>query len=318
QEKGSLKISNTKEEAIQSLVQDWNADQRNVSQKIMLAGTRAEVKQLNEYAREKMKEAELLGPSERIKTERGMREIGEGDRILFLRNNRELEVKNGTVGTVERVQYDGNWLTIKTDENKTVSFDPKKYPHLEHGYATTVHKAQGVTVDKAYVLAGRMHDRELSYVSMSRAREKTTLYADKSRLKQGKEIEGLAKSMEKSHQKKTTLDYSEIRIDKEKRVRMEKDRDRVGEGLNKGKATYKEVQINNEKEVEGIYRGVTKIDGEKYAIVETNRSFELVPHNTELRKHLHKEVKISRSGPVMSIQRISRGLIRDRKSRRER
>ncbi|HIE65506.1 MAG TPA: DUF3363 domain-containing protein [Nitrospira sp.] len=124
--------------------------------------------------------------------------------------------------------------------------------------------------------------------------------------------------MEKSHQKKTTRDFTEIRIDKEKRVRMDQDKARVGEGLNKGKTTHKAVQINNEKEVEGTYRGVAKIDGEKYAIMETKQSFELVPHNKELQKHLHKEVKISRSGPVMGIQRVSRGMVRDRKSGRER
>jgi len=88
--------------------------------------------------------------------------------------------------------------------------------------------------------------------------------------------------------------------------------------LNKGKTNQKTVQINNEKEVEGIYRGVAKIDGEKYAIMETNRSFELIPHNKELRNHLHKEVKINRSGSVMGIQRMSRGMVRDKKSGLER
>ena len=47
--------------------------------------------------------------------------------------------------------------------------------HLAHGYATTIHKAQGLTVDRALVLVDDTVAREQAYVALSRARTKTTL-----------------------------------------------------------------------------------------------------------------------------------------------
>ena len=48
--------------------------------------------------------------------------------------------------------------------------------HLAHGYATTVHKAQGATYDRAFVLATDSLTREAGYVAMSRARQGTELF----------------------------------------------------------------------------------------------------------------------------------------------
>ncbi len=51
------------------------------------------------------------------------------------------------------------------------------YAAVDHGYATTIHKAQGATVDRAYVLASGTMDRHLTYVSMTRHRDGAQLYA---------------------------------------------------------------------------------------------------------------------------------------------
>lgn len=44
--------------------------------------------------------------------------------------------------------------------------DAAQYAHIDHGYAVTVHKAQGATVDRAYVLASGGMDRHLAYVGL--------------------------------------------------------------------------------------------------------------------------------------------------------
>ena len=46
---------------------------------------------------------------------------------------------------------------------------------LDHGYATTVHRAQGSTASRAHLLADG-GGRELAYVAMSRAREAAHVY----------------------------------------------------------------------------------------------------------------------------------------------
>ena len=42
---------------------------------------------------------------------------------------------------------------MRTDDGRSVSFDLKDYDRIDHGYAATIHKAQGMTVDRAHVLA---------------------------------------------------------------------------------------------------------------------------------------------------------------------
>src|SRR3546814_11890817 len=73
-----------------------------------------------------------------------------GDRIMFLQNERGLGVKNGTLGTVEEVSPQS--MSARTDDGRDISFDLKDYDRIDHGYAATIHKAQGMTVDRTHVL----------------------------------------------------------------------------------------------------------------------------------------------------------------------
>src|SRR3546814_15334130 len=81
-----------------------------------------------------------------------------GDRIMFLKNERSLEVKNGTLGTVEQVNQRS--MTVRPDDERSVAFDTKDYAHIDHGYAATIHKATGMTVDRAHQHATPGIDRQ--------------------------------------------------------------------------------------------------------------------------------------------------------------
>ncbi len=61
-------------------------------------------------------------------------------------------------------------------EGRAVGFDLKDYAEIDHGYAATVHKAQGVTVDRAHVLAGPTIDRHAAYVALTRHRSSVALH----------------------------------------------------------------------------------------------------------------------------------------------
>jgi hypothetical protein len=117
-----------------------------------------------------------LGQGEVIKTERGAREFAAGDRLYFLKNERSLGVKNGSLGTVERIQRGMLQIRMDGEEDRRLVVDSQQYSHLEHGYAATVHKAQGSTVDRTYVLATSHFDRHSTYVALSRHRETATLF----------------------------------------------------------------------------------------------------------------------------------------------
>jgi hypothetical protein len=93
---------------------------------------------------------------------------------MFLQNERGLGVKNGTLGIVERVSAQS--MTVQTDDGRSVQFDLKDYNKIDHGYAATIHKAQGMTVDRTHVLATPGMDAHGSYVALSRHRDGLELH----------------------------------------------------------------------------------------------------------------------------------------------
>jgi hypothetical protein len=93
---------------------------------------------------------------------------------MFLQNERGLGVKNGTLGTIEQVSAQS--MTVQTDDGRSVHFDLKDYSRIDHGYAATIHKAQGMTVDRVHVLATPGMDAHASYVALSRHRDGLNLH----------------------------------------------------------------------------------------------------------------------------------------------
>jgi len=67
-------------------------------------------------------------------------------------------------------------MAVRLDDGRGVAFDTKDYAHVDHGYAATFHKSQGVTVDRAHVLATPGMDRHSAYVGMSRHRDDVQLH----------------------------------------------------------------------------------------------------------------------------------------------
>ena len=178
----------TREQARDDLIGRWDRDRQASPDKsrIILTHTNDQVRKLNEAARERMREAGDLGDDVRLTVERGARSFASGDRVMFLQNERGLGVKNGTLGTVEQVSERS--MSVHTDDGRSVSFDLKDYDRIDHGYAATIHKAQGMTVDRTHVLATPGLDAHGSYVALSRHRDGMDLhygrddFADENRL----------------------------------------------------------------------------------------------------------------------------------------
>jgi ATP-dependent exoDNAse (exonuclease V) alpha subunit len=101
----------------------------------------------------------------------------ERDRVLVTRNDYRLQVRNGDLGTIRTLDPARRRIEVRLDDGREVSLPYAEFPHLSLGYALTTHKAQGATVKHAYVLAGGpMADREMSYVTASRARQETRFF----------------------------------------------------------------------------------------------------------------------------------------------
>jgi len=133
------------------------------------------VNALNQSARTRRQAHGRLTGGTLVTTERGEREIAVGERLYFLRNDRTLGVKNGTLGTVEAME--GTQLVVRPDgESRRVHVDLNEYAHLDYGYAATIHKAQGTTVDRSYILVTPHLDRHATYVALSRHRHSAALF----------------------------------------------------------------------------------------------------------------------------------------------
>ncbi len=216
----------TREEARAALVDGWAAERRAAPEqsRVILAYTRADVAELNGLARDRLRAAGELGKDHQVETERGARAMARGDRLMFLRNERGLgagpgsrggvAVKNGTLGTVLAVDSKGERLTVRLDgpgqEGKdaapVVTFYVRDYGHMDHGYAATVHKAQGVTVDRAHVLASAHMDRHAAYVALTRHRDGVALHYGRDEFADGRQ---LARALGRERAKDTTLDYGQ-------------------------------------------------------------------------------------------------------------
>lgn len=186
-DRGAVEQHDTKSDAITALMQDYMADfeLRGASaSRLALAYRRKDAYALNQAIRKARQSGGELVDERLFKTNHGPRAFAAGDRIIFMRNDTGLGVKNGTLGTVEK--FDEDSLTVLLDGNRQgltrhLTFSPKQYASIDHGYATTIHKSQGATVDNAFVLSSGKMDRHLTYVAMSRHRETAKIYVDNSR-----------------------------------------------------------------------------------------------------------------------------------------
>ena len=173
---GMVHEARTREQARGDLIERWDRDRQASPDRsrIILTHTNDEVRALNEAARERMRAAGDLGDEVRVTVERGARNFASGDRVMFLQNERGLGVKNGTLGTVAQVSAQS--MAVRTDDGRSVQFDLKDYNRIDHGYAATIHKAQGMTVDRTHVLATPGMDAQSGYVALSRHRDGVDLH----------------------------------------------------------------------------------------------------------------------------------------------
>ena len=215
EEKGNVRGLATKEAALEALVSDWRQDRAGQQSQLMLAHSRADVEALNKKARAALKATGELGDDReftivelaeeagQLVDKKRTRSFANGDRVIFLRNDKKLEVKNGTVGALEEIGDDGAYR-IKLDDGRRITSDLHSYGYLDHGYATTVHKAQGVTVERSYIFASGGFDQHLSYVALTRHRDAAKLYWDRETFKDERAMQW---RLGRENAKDNVLDY---------------------------------------------------------------------------------------------------------------
>ena len=157
------------------LVTDWARDFGDGQSRLILAHRRRDVATFNRLGRWFLQNKGYLGEkSAEVETTNGKIRVSANERIMFLRNDMGLGIKNGSLGTLEKIH--GRVLAVKLDNGRQVAVDTRFYKDFTYGYAATIHKSQGATVDYAYVYATRSFDRHLAYVALTRHRKDMVLY----------------------------------------------------------------------------------------------------------------------------------------------
>ncbi|MBM1556249.1 AAA family ATPase [Sulfitobacter mediterraneus] len=179
---GAIQSEATQDAAIAALIEDYMVDWETtgeVSSRLVLAHSRADVRALNERIRSVKKSAGELVGEITLNTEHGARAFAAGDRIQFTRNDAHLGVKNGTLGTVKVVDADKVEVLLDRVGNeirRKLSINLGRYQAIDHGYAVTIHRSQGATVDNCFVLGSRSMDDHLKYVAMTRHKKQMQFY----------------------------------------------------------------------------------------------------------------------------------------------
>ena len=161
------------------LISDWQKSlDGNIDKQIILAHTRAQTAILNRQARQILLDHKLIDSKEHtVSAITGQVRLSQGDHIVFLKNNYDLNVFNGDFATVKSIE--GSKITA-TLQDRDVTFDSKAYHDFDYGYAVTIHKSQGTTFDRVFTYVdGWGWDRYLTYVALTRHKDNLMIYANK-------------------------------------------------------------------------------------------------------------------------------------------
>ena len=214
--RGRFHIGYDEEKTLTGLVDDWDRYQRANPGKssVVLARTRAEVRALSHLMRERrfaaLPDGERAGKdrahADRVTVivSRGTEderttsplEIVRGDRLRIGATHWEKQLFNGTVVTVEDFKVERGeagtepsvLISARTEDGRAVSFHHDEIRdwygniRLDHGYALTITSAQGLTVDRTFLLADARPSRETIYPAATRHRERLDIYVNRAPL----------------------------------------------------------------------------------------------------------------------------------------
>ncbi len=201
-QKEKINFYENSSQARTALADEFIAKLRNdFSKGMVLTNISFDAQKINSEIRTKLQDQKIV-EQKGIEFDNGSRtiDIAKGDRIIFTRNDYNLDVRNGQRGIVDSITSKGV-INAVLDDGQTKEINVQKYNHIEYGWATTTHKAQGMTVDRAFVYGfanESMASQQATYVQISRAREETKLYIVAG--ERGVEREGMSVKMDAQNQ----------------------------------------------------------------------------------------------------------------------
>jgi hypothetical protein len=182
EQKGGIHWTRTQREARAELLDTYARDVAAAPNKsrFIFAYTNRDVAELNHGAREVHRKQRQLGEDHQLDSADGRLAFAAGDRIQFTKTDKKLGLYNGSTGTVKHIENGRVIVAIDAagkQAGKLVTFDSADFRNFRHGYAGTIYKGQGATVDQSYLYHSEHWRSAASYVGMTRHREKAQLFA---------------------------------------------------------------------------------------------------------------------------------------------
>ena len=191
------------EEARATLLERWSADtETSRGKRFVFAYTNEEVRRLNdalqaiEIARGRVRDCITL------ETERGTLSVGVGDRIAFRGTWKPKGIYAGALATVASIE--GTRMTVRSDRGREIVFDNREFTNIDLGYAGTIYRGQGKTLDQTYLLHTHHWRDAASYVAMTRARAQTEVFVGRD---QAPSLRALSAQMARQSSRGSTLRY---------------------------------------------------------------------------------------------------------------
>lgn len=171
---GRVVTSMNAEAVRDEMVEQWWQHRSAGGDALMMARRNADVDDLNRRARRHVvASGQLTGEPLVV----GEHPFQIGDHVICTRNDYANGIRNGTTGTITHIDHERTAVTISTEDGtRRLDDEYLAAGSMRHGYAITVHKAQGRTCEHGLLLASDDLHREMGYVGLSRGKQSNRMY----------------------------------------------------------------------------------------------------------------------------------------------
>jgi ATP-dependent exoDNAse (exonuclease V) alpha subunit len=177
--KEAIHWTQNQDEAREALVEQWKKDSAANPDKsrFVFAYTNEDVSRLNADIRAVRKErGELEGQDHSFQTRHGRADFAAQDRIQITGTDKSQGLINGAAGTIQKIEGDKIALQLDGRAGKSLEFNANEFQDFRHGYAGTIYKGQGRTLDQTYLYHSEHWRSAASYVALTRHRDKAELF----------------------------------------------------------------------------------------------------------------------------------------------
>ena len=182
--------------AREALVERWRQDTARDPQatRFVFAYTNKDVNALNAELRAARRErGELSGEDVRFETKHGAAMFAVGDRVQFTDTRKSAKIYNGNVGTITGLDARTGLLQAQLDgpqgaPGREVVWSASEFDGFRHGYAGTIYKGQGKTLDHTYLYHTEHWRQAASYVALTRQRESATIFVARETARNPKQL----------------------------------------------------------------------------------------------------------------------------------